>query len=275
MVVAAPARATVAVGMEPRAAAATWVVVPTFNERATLPALIIRLAAALSLLAPGELRILVVDDDSPDGTGAVADGLAAADERVRVLHRARRSGLGDAYAAGFAYALAEGAATIVQMDADGSHDAADVPRLLAELGSGRADLVIGSRYVPGGATPDWPLRRRLLSRGGCAYARRVLGHDVRDLTGGFKAWSAATLAAALAEPLTVQGYGFQIELTDRAARRGARIVELPITFRDRTEGESKMGAAIVREAIVRVPRLRLERRRAGHRATATQPAAAR
>ncbi|WP_324338961.1 glycosyltransferase [Baekduia sp.] len=257
-----PARATAPAGMPPRTGA--WVVVPTYNERATLPALVARLLNALPAAPAADLRILVVDDNSPDGTGALADELAAADERLAVLHRTAKTGLGDAYAAGFAVALDAGARRIIQMDADGSHDPAAIPALLAALDAG-ADLAVGSRYVAGGATPDWPLRRRILSRGGCAYARLVLGLEIRDLTGGFKAWRPDTLEAALAEPLTVQGYGFQIELTERAVRGGARVTEVPIAFRDRTQGESKMGAAIVREAIVRVPQLRLAARTAGTR----------
>jgi dolichol-phosphate mannosyltransferase len=262
MVVAVPTPATAPAGMPPRTGA--WVVVPTYNEFATLPTLVARILNGLPDALAADLRILVVDDNSPDGTGALADQLAATEERLVVLHRTAKTGLGDAYAAGFHVALGAGARQIIQMDADGSHDPGAIPALLAALDVD-ADLAVGSRYVAGGSTPDWPLRRRILSRGGCAYARLVLGLEIHDLTGGFKAWRRDALEAALAEPLTVQGYGFQIELTHRAVRGGARVKEIPIAFRDRTQGKSKMGPAIVREAIVRVPQLRRVARTAAAR----------
>lgn len=235
-----------------------WIVVPTYNEIDSLPATVAGITGALEGLG-ASFRILVVDDRSPDGTGRLADGLAGADPRIAVLHRTAKTGLGSAYAEGFATALAAGARHVVQMDADGSHAPDALPALLA--GARDADLVLGSRYVPGGATPDWSLRRRALSRGGSAYARLVLGLGVRDLTGGFKCWRAEALATVLREPLTLQGYGFQIELTYRAARAGLSVAEVPITFRDRTAGESKLGGATIREAFVGVPALR--RRGAG------------
>jgi dolichol-phosphate mannosyltransferase len=230
-----------------------WIVVPTYNEIDSLPRTLAGVAGVLEEQAV-DFRILVVDDGSPDGTGRLADAHAAADRRIAVLHRTAKSGLGDAYVAGFAAALAAGARQVVQMDADGSHAPAALPDL---LGAARgADLVLGSRYVPGGATPDWSLRRRALSRGGSAYARRVLGLGVRDLTGGYKCWRADALATVLRERPALQGYGFQIELTYRAVRAGLAVAEVPITFRDRTAGESKLGAATIREALLGVPALR-------------------
>jgi dolichol-phosphate mannosyltransferase len=232
---------------------AQWVVVPTYNEAGNLEQLVPALLAALHEQAE-RFAILVVDDDSPDGTGDVADALAAAHPEVRVLHRTSKSGLGAAYLAGFSTALAGGASHVVQMDADLSHDPLAVPGLLRAADD--ADLVLGSRYVKGGGTPEWPLRRRLISRSGCLYARAVLNLGVRDLTGGFKCWRAGLLARVLAEGITSQGYVFQIETTLRATRRGAVIREIPIVFRDRELGRSKMSADVVREAVVRVPRLR-------------------
>lgn len=235
-----------------------WIVVPTYNEVENLPPLLAGLAAALDR-SGHDYRALVVDDRSPDGTGVLADALAACDPRIAVLHRTVKSGLGDAYVAGFSAALDAGAQLVVQMDADGSHDPAAVPELVAAAAT--ADLVLGSRYVPGGATPDWSATRRLISRGGSLYARALLGLQPRDLTGGFKCWRRGALAAALAEPLTLQGYGFQVELTARAAAAGCAIAELPITFRDRTLGESKFCAAIMVEALLGIPGLRRSTRR--------------
>jgi dolichol-phosphate mannosyltransferase len=203
--------------------------------------------------------ILVVDDNSPDGTGALADELAAADPRVRVLHRVRKEGLGAAYLAAFTFALdAEqnaGWKRIVQMDADFSHDPKDVPRLLAALDGG-ADLAIGSRYTQGGGTENWGLGRRLISRGGGIYAQTVLGVSVRDLTAGFKAWNASTLRGIDLDSVSARGYGFQIEMTFRTLRNGFRVVEVPIKFIDRRVGQSKMSGTIFFEALTLVWSLR-------------------
>ena len=250
---AAPSRATVRQPL--RSPAGLWIVVPTYNEIESLPRLLDDVAEVLD--ARGlEHRLLVVDDGSPDGTGQLADRRATRDPRIAVLHRQAKTGLGDAYAAGFAAALAGGAQRIVQMDADGSHDPGAIAALLAATDAGGVDLALGSRYVTGGSTPDWSLRRRVLSRGGSAYARALLGLAVRDLTGGFKCWRREALATVLREPLALQGYGFQIELTHRAVRAGFTVAEVPIAFRDRRAGESKLGAATIREALLGVPALR-------------------
>lgn len=218
------------------------VVVPTYNERENLEALV---AAVL----PNGFRLLIVDDGSPDGTGALADGLAGSHELVEVLHRPVKEGLGPAYAAGFKHALARGAQVICEMDADFSHDPQDLPRLVEAITSGRADLAIGSRYVPGGSTPDWPIHRRMLSQGGNFYARLLLGLEVRDVTAGFRAYRATGLAELHAETCEASGYGFQVELAWRARAAGLRVVEVPIIFRDRVYGESKMKGRIVVEAM--------------------------
>ena len=226
------------------------VVVPTYNERDNLG----RLVPAVLALGPS-YRVIVVDDASPDGTGELADELAAAHPgRVRVLHRPAKRGIGPAYIAGFRAALADGADLIAQMDADLSHDPADLPRLVAAAADN--DLVLGSRYVPGGGTVGWPLGRRLLSRLGGRYARAVLGVPIADLTGGFKVWRRATLAALDLGAIRADGYGFQIETTYRALRIGARVAELPIVFADRVAGASKLSRPIVLEAAVVVWRLR-------------------
>ena len=234
-----------------------WIVVPTYNEAANVE----RLVPAVRAAAP-DAHVLVVDDNSPDGTGAVADRLAARDPRVEVLHRPRKAGLGTAYVGGFARALAAGAGFVAEMDADLSHDPADLPRLLARAGAG-ADLVLGSRYVAGGGVADWDLLRRAISRAGCRYARTVLGVGVRDLTGGFKVFRASALEAIRFETVRSEGYAFQVELTYRALARGLRVEEVPITFRERTAGESKMSARIALEAMWLVPALRVARRRDG------------
>jgi dolichol-phosphate mannosyltransferase len=252
----------------PDMCAGPWVVVPTYNEIDNVERVVHGLAQTLDEGFAGDYRILVVDDDSPDGTGARADELARDLRRLRVLHRTDKQGLGAAYAGGFAVALEGGATHVVQMDADLSHDPAAVVDLIAACDD--ADLAIGSRYVRGGSTPNWTLKRRLLSRAGCAYARRWLGLGVRDLTGGFKCWRADALAAIAPETLVVQGYGFQIEMTYRAARNGCRIAELPIRFMDREHGVSKMDGGIVREALVQVPRLRFASR-SREAVTAMQP----
>jgi dolichol-phosphate mannosyltransferase len=239
---------------DPSDGTTTWIVVPTYNERENLAPI-----TKAILEAVPAVRILVVDDGSPDGTGAIADELAAAEPRIEVLHRTAKEGLGAAYRAGFRHVLADPqAAAVVQMDCDFSHSPAQVPGLLAPILEGSADLVLGSRYVRGGTTPGWGLGRRLLSRGGGHYARLVLGVPYRDLTGGFKAWSRAALAAIdLEAPEFANGYGFQIEMTWRAHRNGARIIERPITFGERVAGASKMSAGIAREALVMVLRMRL------------------
>ena len=230
-----------------------WVIVPTYNEADNVGPVSIAILAALPAAT-----VLVVDDDSPDGTGRLADELAAADHRIRVLHRAAKQGLGRAYLAGFAVALEGGATTIVQMDADFSHDPDALPDIVAPVVEGAADLVIGSRYTHGGGVVDWGVGRRLISRGGSLFARTVLGLAPRDLTGGFKAWRADTLAGVPFDGVHAGGYVFQIEMTYRATRAGARIRELPITFRDRRVGQSKMSRRIVAEALVVVVQLRAE-----------------
>src|SRR4051794_16111704 len=234
-----------------------WIVVPTYNEAANLEPLL----AAVRAQVP-DARVLVVDDGSPDGTGAIADAAAAGDPAIEVLHRPGKAGLGLAYVAGFAHALRAGASYVVEMDADLSHDPRDLPRLLARARDG-ADLVLGSRYVAGGGVGDWDLLRRVISRAGCRYARGVLGVGVRDLTGGFKCFRAGTLTAIDFETVRSQGYAFQVELTYRALARGLRVEEIPITFRERDAGESKMSARIALEAMWLVPALRIARRRDG------------
>ena len=234
-----------------RACTGTWVIVPTYNEAENLPELVGRL---LTVLDGRDARLLIVDDDSPDGTGRLAEQLASRHREVCVLHRSSKAGLGAAYLHGFRAALTAGASRLVQMDADLSHRPEDVARLLDAVPA--ADLVIGSRYVAGGATPDWSLRRRVISRGGSTYARAVLGVGVRDLTGGFKCWTRRAVEAVDLERVLGRGYVFQIEMTYRALRAGMRVAEIPIEFRDRTRGESKMRGAIVMEAMVRVPQLR-------------------
>ena len=233
------------------AGSGAWVVLPTYDEAEN-----IREIAAAILAALPAATLLVVDDGSPDGTGQLADELAAADPRVRVLHRSAKAGLGRAYLAGFRVALDGGAERIVQMDADWSHDPAATPGLLALLEAGTADLVIGSRYVKGGSVVDWGMARRFVSRGGSLFARVVLDLPASDLTGGFKAWGAATLAGLDFEGVHAGGYVFQVEMTYRAQRGGARVREVPITFRDRRVGQSKMSRRIIGEALVVVLQLR-------------------
>jgi dolichol-phosphate mannosyltransferase len=235
----------------PDGGAGAWVVLPTFNERENLVAI----SAAILEALPGA-TLLVVDDSSPDGTGNIAEELAAADARIRVRHRAAKQGLGRAYLDGFGVALSGGAAVVIQMDADWSHDPADLPALVAPITGDRADLVIGSRYTKGGGVEDWGLFRRLVSRGGSTFARIVLGLAPHDLTGGFKAWRASTLAAVPFGGVRAGGYVFQIEMTYRASRFGARVVEVPIIFRDRRLGQSKMSRRIIVEALFVVIGLR-------------------
>lgn len=241
-----------------RAGTGPWVVLPTYNEADNL-----RPIAAAILDALPSATLLVVDDDSPDGTGRLADELADSDDRVRVRHRRAKQGLGRAYLDGFRVALDGGASIVCQMDSDWSHEPSALGELVAPIAAGEADLVIGSRYAPGGSVVDWTLGRRMISRGGSLFARLVLGLPVRDLTGGFKAWRGATLAAIPFDGVHAGGYVFQIEMTYRAQRAGARIVERPITFRDRRVGQSKMSRRIVVEALVVVVQLRLEELREG------------
>ena len=227
----------------------TWVVLPTYNEADNLEPI----AAAILERLPGA-TLLVVDDNSPDGTGRLADALADRDPRVRVRHRARKQGLGRAYVEGFRVALAGGAERIVQMDADWSHDPAYLPPLVDRLAG--ADLVIGSRYARGGGVRDWGIGRRLVSQGGSLFARTVLALGPRDLTGGFKAWRRAALAAVPLERVHSGGYVFQIEMTYLASRLGFRVAEVPIVFSDRRVGVSKMSRRIILEALIVVLRLR-------------------
>jgi dolichol-phosphate mannosyltransferase len=229
----------------------TWIVLPTYNEAENLPGI----SAAILDALPGA-TLLVVDDSSPDGTGALAEDLAAVDPRIRVKHRAAKQGLGRAYLDGFDVALGGGAGIVVQMDADWSHDPAALPSLIAPITADRADLVIGSRYTAGGGVEDWGLARRIISRGGSLFARIVLRLRPNDLTGGFKAWRAPTLASVPFDGVRAGGYVFQIEMTYRASRLGARVAEVPITFRDRRVGQSKMSKRIVVEALFVVMGLR-------------------
>ncbi len=234
--------------------ASAWLILPTYNEAQNLEPMV---HAVLPQLSHSGVTptILVVDDASPDGTGAIADRLATELDEVRVLHRESKDGLGRAYLAGFQAALDGGADLILQMDCDFSHDPADVPQLIEAAGA--ADVVLGSRYVPGGGVENWALRRRIQSRGGCAYARMILRVPVRDLTGGFKCWNRGALEALDFDGVDAHGYGFQIEMTYRAIRAGLSVAEVPIVFRERREGQSKMTAWITLEAVWKVPALRL------------------
>jgi dolichol-phosphate mannosyltransferase len=234
-----------------------WVVLPTYNERENLTTVVTLARAALACCEPPVAgTVLIVDDGSPDGTGELADQLAREHDDVRVLHRARKGGLGGAYLAGFDEALAAGADLVIEMDADLSHDPADLPRLIGAARAG-ADVVLGSRYVPGGGVEGWPLHRRLISRAGGRYAAIMLGLRLSDLTGGFKCFRAGALRALDPELVHSRGYAFQIELTFQAARAGLEIAEIPIVFRERELGRSKMSPAIALEALWRVPLLRL------------------
>jgi dolichol-phosphate mannosyltransferase len=234
-----------------------WVVLPTYNERENLTTVVTLARSALaSCDPPVGGTVLIVDDGSPDGTGELADRLAREHADVRVLHRARKGGLGGAYLAGFDAALAAGADLVIEMDADLSHDPADLPRLI-DAARGGADVVLGSRYVTGGGVEGWPLHRRLISRAGGRYAAITLGLPLSDLTGGFKCFRASALRGLDPDLVHSRGYAFQIELTYHAARAGLEIVEIPIVFRERELGRSKMSAAIALEAMWRVPLLRL------------------
>ena len=225
---------------------------PTYDERENLEAMIVALGEVLDT---SEDRVLVIDDGSPDGTGEIADRLAAERGWVSVLHRETKEGIGPAYVAGFRRALSEDAELVLEMDCDFSHNPADVPRLIAATDD--ADLVLGSRYTPGGGTANWGLARRIVSRGGCLYAQVLLGMRVRDLTGGFKCFRRATLEAIDLDALSAHGYAFQIETTYRVRKAGLRIEEVPITFVERRAGASKMTGSIVAEAMWKVPLLRL------------------
>jgi dolichol-phosphate mannosyltransferase len=234
-----------------------WVVLPTYNERENVTTVVTLARAALaSCDPPVDGTVLIVDDGSPDGTGELAEQLAREHEDVRVLHREQKAGLGGAYLAGFEEALAAGADLVIEMDADLSHDPADLPRLIDAARAG-ADVVLGSRYLPGGGVEGWALHRRLLSRAGGRYAAIMLGLPLTDLTGGFKCFRASALRALDPNLIHSRGYSFQIELTFHAARAGLEIAEVPIVFRERELGRSKMSAAITLEAIWRVPLLRL------------------
>jgi dolichol-phosphate mannosyltransferase len=225
------------------------VCLPTYNERENLEPM-------LRALGNKDVRVLVIDDNSPDGTGELADRLASELDYVDVLHRERKEGLGPAYLAGFRRALADGAELVLELDCDFSHDPEDVPRLIAAAEDG-ADVVLGSRYVEGGAVRNWGFVRRFISAGGSLYARVLLGVSIKDLTGGFKCFRRVVLETIDLDAIQSKGYAFQIETTYRALRAGFRVVEIPITFADREVGGSKMSRTIVAEAIWKVPGLRL------------------
>lgn len=231
--------------------AAIWLVIPTYNERENLEQIVAAAGTELERVAPGDYRVLIVDDNSPDGTGAIADELVARLDWVDVLHRPAKAGLGQAYVAGFARALESGARLLLEMDADFSHDPRYLPELIAA--AEHADLVLGSRYVPGGGVRDWGLLRRLISRGGGVYARWILGVGIRDLTGGFKCIRREVLEAIDLPSVRAEGYVFQIEVTYRAILAGFTVREVPIVFADRTRGSSKMSGTIALEAMLLVP----------------------
>jgi len=232
-----------------------WLILPTYNEAENIEAIVTAASEVLAAAAPEGFRVLVVDDGSPDGTGDIADRLVAEHDWVEVLHRTEKEGIGPAYLAGFRHALDHGAGYVLEMDSDFSHDPADLARLLQAVHDG-ADLALGSRYVPGGGVTDWGLLRRFVSEGGSTYARWVLGLRVRDLTGGFKCFRREVLEAIHFDGVRSQGYAFQVELTYRAVRAGFNVVEVPIIFRDRQRGQSKMSWRIAVEAMWLVPRLR-------------------
>jgi dolichol-phosphate mannosyltransferase len=232
-----------------------WLILPTYNEAENIGAIVSASAEVLAGAAPEGFRVLVVDDGSPDGTGAIVDAMAAEHDWLEVLHRSEKNGIGPAYLAGFRHALDRGAGYVMEMDSDFSHDPADLARLLAAVREG-ADLALGSRYVPGGGVSDWGLLRRFISEGGSTYARWVLGLKVRDLTGGFKCFRREVLEAIHFDSVRSRGYAFQVELTYRAVRAEFRVVEVPIVFRDRQQGQSKMSWRIAVEAMWLVPRLR-------------------
>jgi dolichol-phosphate mannosyltransferase len=233
-----------------------WLVLPTYNERENIDRFVRAVLPQLASASP-EHRVLIVDDSSPDGTGEIADKLAEEFPQVEVLHRATKDGLGRAYLAGFGRALEGGADLILEMDSDFSHDPADIPRLIEA--AQHADLVLGSRYVRGGGVTDWGLIRRMVSRGGSWYARKLLGVDVRDLTGGFKCFRRKVLETLDLANVHAHGYGFQIELTYDAIRQGFSVTEVPILFRERELGTSKMSLRIALEAVWQVPALKFRR----------------
>ncbi|MBA3540963.1 MAG: polyprenol monophosphomannose synthase [Deltaproteobacteria bacterium] len=230
------------------------IVVPTYNERDNVGAIAERLLAALP-----QTDVLFVDDNSPDGTGELLDQMAAKDKRINVMHRAGKLGLGTAYIEGFTWGLGRGYAYLFEMDADGSHDPKYLPQMLA-LAEDGADVVVGSRYVPGGGTENWGLGRRIISKGGGLYARTILGVDVQDVTAGFICWRRHALEAIDLKTITSNGYSFQIEMKYRAINKGMRVVETPIVFVDRRVGQSKMSRAIFAEALLKVWTLRFGRR---------------
>jgi dolichol-phosphate mannosyltransferase len=232
-----------------------WLILPTYNEAENVKAIVKAAGEVLAAAAPDGFRVLIVDDGSPDGTGRLADELAAEKDWVEVLHRTEKNGIGPAYLAGFRHALEHGAGYVMEMDSDFSHDPADLARLLAAVKDG-ADLALGSRYVPGGGVSDWGMLRRFISQGGSTYARLMLGLQVKDLTGGFKCFRREVLEAIHFDGVRSQGYAFQVELTYRAVQAGFKVVEVPIVFRDRQEGQSKMSWRIAAEAMWLVPLLR-------------------
>ncbi|HUC07514.1 MAG TPA: polyprenol monophosphomannose synthase [Solirubrobacterales bacterium] len=231
-----------------------WIVLPTYNEAGNIE----RFVEAVRPVLPASARILIVDDSSPDGTGEIADRLAAAKPNVSVLHRPHKEGLGPAYIAGFRRALAEGAELVVEMDSDFSHDPSYLPALLAA--TDHADLAIGSRYVAGGGVEDWNAVRRVISRGGSTYARLVLGLSVKDLTAGFKCFRREVLEKIDLDAIESRGYAFQVEITYRTIQQGFSVVEVPIVFRDRQVGSSKIDRSVITEALWRVPQLRFRAR---------------
>lgn len=253
-----------------------WLVLPTYNESENLEKMIEAASSVLAHAAPEGFAILIADDSSPDGTGQIADRLAAEYDWVHVLHRAKKEGIGPAYVAGFTHALANGADYVMEMDCDFSHDPADLARLLAAVDrgcGGEADLALGSRYVSGGGVTDWGLLRRIISYGGSTYARTLLGLKVRDLTGGFKCFRREVLEAIDLGGVRSQGYAFQVELTYRAIRAGYKVQEVPIVFRDREHGASKMSWRITVEAMWLVPGLRFGTPRRRRRGVDSEPKA--
>ncbi|HEX3391013.1 MAG TPA: polyprenol monophosphomannose synthase [Solirubrobacteraceae bacterium] len=249
-----------------------WLVLPTYNEAKNIEAIVATAGQVLGAATDDDYKILIVDDGSPDGTGEIADRLAGERAQVEVLHRSEKNGIGPAYLAGFRYALDHGAAYAMEMDSDFSHDPADLARLLEATdrrsASTGADLALGSRYVPGGGVTDWGLLRRVISQGGSTYARWVLGLKVKDLTGGFKCFRREVLEAIHFDSVRSQGYAFQVELTYRAVRAGFEVVEVPIVFKDRELGESKMSWKIAAEAMWLVPKLRFGPQPLEHRTQA-------